>query len=132
MLEIIILFRLATRVGAIVREKGHSAFWFQFLLVVLWFGGELGGAVVGTLIGMILENGSEAPFLFVYLFALLGAVLGAVITFQIAKRMTPAFPEPFAVRDEYASQEYFGERRPNATGEAHDHIQRPRDDSCRT
>lgn len=132
MLEIILLYTLAKRVGAIVRKKGYTAFWYQFLLVVFWFGGEFGGFFLGGFIGIILGDGKEPAFLLVYLFGLLGAILGAVTTFYIAKSLTPAFPEPFAVRDESAAQEYFGERQPYATGGTPDQIQRPHDESYRS
>lgn len=129
MLEILLIYALAKRIGAIVRAKGQTAFWYQFLFVVLWFGGEFAGLVVGAILGTMLENGDEAPFVMIYLFALGGAALGAAIAFFIAKNVTPAFPDEFAHREDYSAQEYFGEHRPAV--EAAEQVQRPPNDLFR-
>src|SRR5262245_52441221 len=78
MLEIIAIIAAAKRIGTIMREKGRNGGWYQFLLVVLWIGGEFVGAIIGTII-----TGGRGGFL-VYVFALLGAAAGAGITFSIA------------------------------------------------
>ena len=83
MLEILLLVYLCKQIGKILRDKGRSAGWFQFLLVVLWLGGEFFGAMVAVVLGV---DGSGG----VYLAALLGAAGGAVLAFVIAKSVAPA------------------------------------------
>jgi hypothetical protein len=78
MLEIIAIIAAAKRIGTIMREKGRKGGWYQFLLVVLWIGGEFVGAIIGTLL-----TGGRGGLL-VYVFALMGAAAGAAITFSIA------------------------------------------------
>lgn len=92
MLEILALIWLGKRIGAIVRDKGRKAGGYQFLLVVMWFGGE----IVGAIIGAILTGGDGlAP----YIFALFGAAAGAGITFWIVNSLstdTTALQQSFA------------------------------------
>ena|SRR5829696_8577483 len=83
MLEILLLVYLCKQIGKILRDKGRSPGWFQFLLVILWLGGEFFGAVVASLLGVDQGGG-------IYLGALLGAAGGAVIGFVIAKSVAPA------------------------------------------
>jgi hypothetical protein len=80
MLEIILVSLLVRRIGALLREKGRKPLLFQFLTVVLWFGGELTGAVIGA----IAEMGAGA-----YLLALLGAAAGAAVAYAIARSAAP-------------------------------------------
>lgn len=86
MLEVLLLIYLCKELGKILRAKGRSAGWFQFLLVILWFGGELFGAVAAAIIGF--DSGAA-----IYLGALLGAAGGAVLGFVIAKSVAPARPD---------------------------------------
>lgn len=93
MLEIILLFFLCRRLGEILRAKGRSPGWYQFLLVVLWFGGELFGAIVTVAV-------FQVDGLALYLGAILGAAGGALLAFVIANSippMTPLGPPGFAV-----------------------------------
>ena len=82
MLEIFLLVYLCKKIRATLEAKGRSAGWFQFLLVVLWFGGEFGGAVVGI---MLDGSGGAA-----YFCALIGAVVGACAGVAIANGAAPA------------------------------------------
>ncbi len=50
MLEILILISLTKKIGEIMERKGHKSGWYKVLTVVLWFGGELMGAIVGAVI----------------------------------------------------------------------------------
>jgi hypothetical protein len=78
MVELLVLMFLTGHVGRIVSPKGRSAGAFKFLAVVLWFGGEAVGALIGwTLVGHETVD--------VYGPALMGACLGAVIAVAIAK-----------------------------------------------
>jgi len=81
MLEIIALLFLTRKIGAICEEKGRKARWYKALTVLLWFGCEAGGAVVG-----IITVGSGGV---IYVYALIGAVVGAGISFLIAKSLKP-------------------------------------------
>ena len=83
MLEVLLLIYLSRRLGEIVRAKGRSAGWYQFLLVVLWFGGEIFGAVVTVTV-------FRADGLAAYLGAIVGAAGGAVLGFVIANSVAPA------------------------------------------
>jgi len=89
MLEIIALWTLAKRVGQIVEEKGRKSGWYKVLTVVLWFGGEFMGAIIGSLIVGI----DESTQCLVYIFALIGAAIGAGIAYWIAKNVSPVASE---------------------------------------
>jgi len=81
MLEILLLRALTGAIGKVVEAKGKPSGWYKFLAVMLWFGGELLGAVIGFATDM----GAGA-----YLLALMGAAAGAGIAYQIAKSAAPA------------------------------------------
>ncbi len=83
-LEILFLVYLCKSLGQKLRDKGRSAGWYQFLLVVLWFGGEIFGGVVALVFGI--------DGLGMYLGALLGAAGGATIAFVIANSLAPLSP----------------------------------------
>jgi hypothetical protein len=82
MLEILVLINLSKRIMAIAKSKGRSSAGWVVLLIVLWFGGELTGAVVAAIVAYPRE-----PLLEVYLFGLGGAAVGAVATFAIVKNL---------------------------------------------
>lgn len=95
MLEIILLIYLTRKIGAIVGAKGRKAGWYKFMTVLLWFGCE----VIGAIIGAIIVGISNGPQPLVYLFALCGAALGALASFLVAKAVPPvtvmtAMPPP--------------------------------------
>jgi hypothetical protein len=92
-LEIVILIGLCRRIGQIVRAKGHSAGWYQFMLVGMWFGGEIGGGFTGAVIAAIANEKHEFEFGLVYLMGLIGAIIGAVTTFIVAKNLPSKYPE---------------------------------------
>lgn len=84
MLEIIALVLLTRKIGQILEAKGRKSGWFKVLTVVLWFGGEIAGAIVVA----VATGGAEGAQ--VYVGALVGAVLGAVLAFVIASSAAPA------------------------------------------
>ena len=49
MLEILLVWTLAKKIGNIVQNKGHARWGYQLLLVVLWIGGEVAGGIVGAI-----------------------------------------------------------------------------------
>ncbi|HEY9285503.1 MAG TPA: hypothetical protein VIP46_18775 [Pyrinomonadaceae bacterium] len=83
MLELIALLYLTRCVGGIARQKGRKAGWFQLMTVLLWFGCELGGGVVGGIAVAL----TDSPEVFIYLFALAGAVVGAGLSILIVKTL---------------------------------------------
>lgn len=92
MIEIFILIHFCRKLGALCRSRGRKAGWFQFLLVIAWFGGEFFAALFATVICMITAGHTgpdtvmlEAPFVIVYISALLGAGLGAWSVFLLVK-----------------------------------------------
>lgn len=93
MLEIFTLIWLTRRVGEIVGAKGRKPGWYKFMTVVLWFGCEVGGAIIGGII--VALSGSEAAWL-AYLFALVGAACGAGAAILIAKAVPPVAVMPMA------------------------------------
>ena len=89
MLEIIIVYVLAKNIGNKVAAKGHRRFGYQLMLVALWIGGEITGAIFGFVLQTVMAGGVAAPeergFPWMgYLCALAGAVIGALIAFAIA------------------------------------------------
>jgi len=83
MLEILLLIFLTRKIGEICREKGRKATGYKILTVVMWFGGEIAGAITGVFV-----TGGEGGVL-VYVLALFGAAVGAAISFAIANSLTP-------------------------------------------
>ncbi len=90
MLEILLLIHLSKKIAAKAREKGRSGGWFVLLLLFLWFGGEIAGAIAAA---VALEVAGEDNFFIVYLAALAGAVCGGVFAFLIVGALTPVRSE---------------------------------------
>lgn len=88
MLEIVILYFLCKNIGTRMRAKGYKPIWLQILMVLMWFGGEVFGAMVAVIVGMIVSPPAnietfEPPMLPAYLGALAGAACAAGIIFTI-------------------------------------------------
>src|SRR5258707_15290175 len=83
MLEIILIWVLAKKLGAMASDKGRAAAGWIVLFVFLWFSCEFLGAIFGT----ILTRGEFFPV--GYLFALLGAAIGAGSSFMIVSILPP-------------------------------------------
>ncbi|MCI0490375.1 MAG: hypothetical protein L0229_27595 [Blastocatellia bacterium] len=83
MLEILLLIFLTRKIGEICQEKGHKAGGYKALTVVLWFGGEIVGAIVGAL-----ATSGEGGVM-IYILALIGAAVGAGISFAIVNNLSP-------------------------------------------
>lgn len=81
MFEIVLLIILARRIGHILEQKGRKSGWYKLLTVLLWFGGE----IIGAIIGVVIVEFSGLNEAFIYLFALIGAAIGAAAAFIIAK-----------------------------------------------
>jgi hypothetical protein len=85
MLEIILLITLTRRIGYILEQKGRKTGWYKLLTVLLWFGGEIVGAIIGAGIAEV----GELSNALIYLIALMGAAAGAGLAFIIAKSVQP-------------------------------------------
>jgi hypothetical protein len=96
-LEIILLVVLCKSMGNVLRNKGRKPLLFQFLLVGMWLGGEIVGAIIGTVVYAI-RNGAppEGIELSTYLFAIVGAAAGAGLCFLIAHLVPAAEDEGYA------------------------------------
>lgn len=88
MLEILALYTLTTRIGAIVEQKGHKSGSYKLMTVALWFGGEIFGAIIGSL----MAGGGESAQCVIYIVALIGAGAGAGIAFAIANNLPVVGP----------------------------------------
>jgi hypothetical protein len=89
MLEILFIIFLSKKIAAMMRAKGRSAGGYVALFVLLWFGGELSGGVVGMIVSGRLDAGAYAA-------ALGGAALGATIAFLIANSVSSLTYDPNA------------------------------------
>ena len=89
MLEIIALVLLTRRVGDIVKQKNRKSGWYKLMTVLLWFGCEVIGAVVGGIIVGL----TGWPDAVIYLIALAGAAAGACVAYVVAKTVPPLAPE---------------------------------------
>ena len=80
MLEVLAVVGLWKWIGRLTEDKGRQPVGYQVMGVLMWFGGEILGAIVGVAImlaqGKSLDGGFPvAP----YLAALLGAVVGGAL-----------------------------------------------------
>ena len=85
MLEILFLVRFVRRLSAIAREKGHPGTWGA-LGVLLWFGGEVLGFILGVAATDDVGGGA-------YLLALLCAATGAFIAYLVVKNLPSRAPD---------------------------------------
>jgi len=88
MLEILLLAALTKQIGKIVEQKGYKSGSYKALTVILWFGGEILGAIVGV----FMAGGDESTQCLIYLVALAGAAVGAGIAYSIANNLTTIGP----------------------------------------
>lgn len=88
MLELLILFVLGRNLGVNARAKGRTAIGYQFLLVFLWFAGEVAGGIAGLLL-LLLFYGEEARevWFLAYPLMIAGAALGAWGVFFLVKSL---------------------------------------------
>ena len=80
MLEILVLFFVANRIGRNVEAKGYKRKKYQLITMGLWFGGE----IAGVLFGLLIANGTESAKPVIYFTALVGAFTGMAIAYLIA------------------------------------------------
>ena len=88
MLEILAIWFLASKIGGIVKEKGHKSGGYILLTVLLWILGEIVGVIVGTVLSF--ELGLSQCL--VYLFGLAGAACGGGFVYWLATRLPQRSP----------------------------------------
>lgn len=89
MLEIVLLWAMGKKVALIANAKGRSGTPYVFLLLGLWFGGQIGGAILGFVIGIVSNPHEEPSVGLMYVVGLLGAAVGAILTFVIVNSLSP-------------------------------------------
>ncbi len=93
MLEIFILIKLSRKIHAIAEEKGRTGSLYVLLLILCWFGGEIGGAFGGLMLSSFLNGGQEPDMLMLYVGAIAMAALGAFLAFTFARAQPALDPE---------------------------------------
>jgi hypothetical protein len=84
MLELLILYKLCTRIGNSARAKGRQAIGYQLMLIGFWFAGELSAGLVAAVTLAILFGEEVDGFLLpIYLAGFIGAGVGAWVAFLI-------------------------------------------------
>jgi hypothetical protein len=108
MLEILILIKLCRQIGEMARKKARRAWGYQLMLVLFWFGGEIGGAFFAGLVLLLCGEEIEDYLILVYLSAIAGAALGAWTAFVIVKILPEQADESeddWSANDSYDSLE---------------------------
>jgi hypothetical protein len=86
-LELIVLIMLCRSIGKKVRAKGRAPLGYQMLLLAMWFGGEVGGGILGAMVSVVTRN-EESAFLMAYGIAVIAAIAGVTITFVIVNNLS--------------------------------------------
>jgi hypothetical protein len=103
-LEILLLWGLCRKIGEMVEAKGHSRLLYQGVLVAMWFGGELTGAIIGVIVISALGGTGQRDLCFCYLCAFFFAAVGAGSAFLVAAVL------PNQGRREFYDREYYRRR----------------------
>lgn len=83
MIEMLAIVWFTRHIGTKLEEKGRPSGWYKLLAVVLWFGGEF----IGMLVGIVISKGGTGGT--TYGLALLGATIGAAIALAVAQSAAP-------------------------------------------
>jgi hypothetical protein len=91
MLEILLIVSLSRKISTMMRNKGRNPVGYIILFVVLWFGFEILGGIVGAMVSLrnnprAFEHGID---LMSYLVGLAGAAIGGTAGFFIAYTTPP-------------------------------------------
>ncbi|MBL6449223.1 hypothetical protein JMN32_23135 [Fulvivirga sp. 29W222] len=81
MLEVLTVLTLGKTISKIARKKGLKPWKYVIILLILLFGFEVSGAMVGAILY------GQSPL--VYVLAILGAAFGGFLSYQIVKFATP-------------------------------------------
>ncbi|MEZ6102851.1 MAG: hypothetical protein R3E01_28240 [Pirellulaceae bacterium] len=94
MLEIIFIWMLCKSMGKLLRRKGRNPLFFQIMVVLAWFMGEFGGAIVAAVVIAIQNGGVEGEIGVAHYLSAIAAALAAVgVVFLIARLLPSAYPE---------------------------------------
>lgn len=100
MLEILILSQLCRRIGQSARSKGRGAIGYQLMLIMFWFGGEMGTALLaGIVLAVVYGDQFENYLLLAYFAAIVGAVVGAWLAFRIVAGLSETDTSDRAEKD---------------------------------
>lgn len=101
MLEILCLIALGKKIAANARAKNWNGGAAVVMLVALWFGGEIAGAIGGA-IGLSIVNPADAPNTLVLVAcAIAGAAVGTLIAFTVVALLPAPEYEEFEEYEEY-------------------------------
>src|SRR5262245_52999348 len=84
MLELFLLYHLCGRIGDMARTRHRRPFNYQFLLVLLFLGGEFVGILAGHVVYHALNRPPKVDLLCLIGGGVAGATLGATMAFLIA------------------------------------------------
>jgi hypothetical protein len=110
MIELVVLVLYCGKIGSMARDRRRSAWPYQLLTVLLWFGGEVGGAFVA-----IAVFGMQG--LALYAVALGGAALGALTSYCIVNQasfLPPEAPDEAAAKASEAREAKIQQRKSRA------------------
>jgi hypothetical protein len=83
MIELLILINLCRKIGVKAKAKGHKGGYYKLLLVLFWFGAEIGSGFAIALCLSIAGEDAEQLFFLIWLGGIAGAALGAWGAFKI-------------------------------------------------
>jgi hypothetical protein len=115
MLEIILLVVLSIQISKMTKAKGRNPVGWILMLIGLWVGGEILGALVGVFGSLMLSGGDEPNLAVALVGAVIGAATGAIITFSVVKSLAPLrrdddeyweAPESGGYRDKFDAGKY--------------------------
>ena len=107
MVEIILIFVIAKKIAAMMKEKNRAPAGYVVLFVVFWVVGEVLGAIVGVVATIAANpNGVDDPFpLLVFAGAILGAAIGGCIGYAFAASVPALEGVDRARLDDYDDEE---------------------------
>jgi hypothetical protein len=85
MCDIVIGILLAVKIAQLAGTKGRSKAPWVILLLVLYFGGE----IAGGLVGWAASGGEDMPNVGFIVGAIVGAAMGAIISFAVLNGLPP-------------------------------------------
>lgn len=100
MLEIFFLVFLGKKIAAKARDKGWSGGGAVLLLVGLWFGGEVAGAIAAVVVELMLDPDAEPNFLIVLVGCYSCAALGAGVAFTAVGLLPEPQDSPYDDEDD--------------------------------
>jgi hypothetical protein len=92
---LLLVFRFASHIGKIVRQKGRTAIGYQVLAVALWFGCQIAGALLGGVIAAVIHPDFEGVSALVYLLGFVGTLIGVGLAYAIANSLSPVEEKAF-------------------------------------